>query len=136
MVEIAAQSAFSELARVQTLALKHRAGETSVETTDESTLDWSQDQVYLYALLKSAGVKELQLQACVSMAQDDSRFEFLISLPDSAAIGKAAGDALELAIFGSLSQDVGEIAALIQIFSRLLDRGTSLVGFQVLPSES
>ena len=87
MVEIA-QLAFSALVKAQTQALKRRAGEeASKETTAESTLDWSLGKDYLHALLKSAGVNELRLQACESMAQDDSQFDFLDSLPDSAAIG-------------------------------------------------
>ena len=47
------------------------------------------------AVLASAGVTEGDLAACLALAQADSKFAFLHSLPHAVAVGSAAADTLE-----------------------------------------
>lgn len=75
----------------------------------------------LHAVLASAGVEESDLNECFERARVDQRFRFLYKLPRSAALGGARGTALEMGLFSSTSNAVGEFVTLLNIFITILD---------------
>lgn len=75
----------------------------------------------MQAILESAGISDDDLNLCLGLAGHDANFGFLKWLSHSAALGAAAGEAAEAALFGNTNKASAELAAIVQMSTLLLD---------------
>lgn len=111
----------TDLVRRQLLAISNRTPRPFGGNPERMTRRAEDGVETLRNVLSAAGVSQQDFDNCRTLADADARFDFLHWLPHAAAVGGAAGDAIEEAIFGSCTGEPRAIASLMQLFALVLD---------------